>query len=78
MKVEVYYPQKNVESFEHVISVIVPTPYGEKGLLPYHMTFMGDLSKGEVKIQTTHFTKIPVEKGYIHFIDNACKIFIIS
>ena len=78
MKVEVYDPQKNVETFDYATSVIVPTPYGEKGFLPQHMTFMGELAKGEVKVHTAHLVKIPVEKGYVHFENDVCKIFVIE
>ena len=78
MRVEVYHPQKNVETFEHAASVIVPTPYGEKGFLPHHMTFMGGLSKGVIKIQASHLVQIPIEKGYVHFEDNICKLFVIE
>ena len=75
MKVAVYHPQKNVEEFEYVQMVVVPTPKGEKGFLPHHMTFMGEISKGEIQIQTTRPTKISVERGYVHFDNNICKIF---
>ena len=78
MKVEVYYPQKNVEAFEHAKVVTIPTPNGEKGFLPHHMTFVGEMSKGIIQIQTTHSTKIAIEKGYVHFENNICKLFIIE
>ena len=77
MKVEIYHLHKNLEVYTNVKLITVPTPHGMRGFLPDHMSFMGDLSKGILDIKVTpRAIKILVEKGYVQFENNVCKVFL--
>lgn len=79
MKLSIYRLHKNIETFDVASLITVPTVQGIIGFLPNHMEFISELSPGEIEV-ISHGLKhtIKIEKGYVNFKDNECKIFVME
>lgn len=79
MNVEIYRLDHALETHKSVSLITVPTAEGIRGFMPHHMTFIGELSKGAVTVTSLgKSTNINVDKGYVEFQNNTCKIFVME
>jgi F0F1-type ATP synthase epsilon subunit len=77
MQLEIYRLEQEMEMIKNVSMVTVPTVTGMRGLLPYHMDFMGELKNGVITIQSHPAIKpFEIQKGFVEFQDNVCRLFI--
>ncbi len=62
---EVITPEKVVLS-EEVNEVLVPTPQGQIGILPNHVTLLSQLTQGELIIKRDHEVQVlAIESGFL-------------